>query len=44
MTFRLGHYAITNQGKDSAPLVRTIVFNFWGYKKSEIKVYILKLY
>ena len=44
MTFRLGHYAITYQGKGSAPLVRTIVFNVWGYEKSEIIVYILKLY
>ena len=30
MTLRLGHYSITNQGKGSAALVRTIVFNDWG--------------
>ena len=37
MTLRPGHYAITNQGKGSAALVQTIVFNVWGSQICLIK-------
>ena len=30
MTLKFGHYGITNQGKGSAALVQTIVFNVSG--------------
>ena len=49
MNIQLGHYAITNQDKGSAALVRTLfsMFRVHGFvsskKMSEIKVYILKL-
>ena len=35
MTLRLEHCTVTNQGKGSAALVQTIVFNVWG---SEIRL------
>ena len=42
ITLRLGHYAITNEGKGSAALVRTIVFNVSGSRiissKKSLKV------
>ena len=47
---RLRHYAIKNQGTGRVALAQTIVFNICGSriclikKKSETKVYILKLY
>ena len=37
MILRLGHYAIRNQGKVSAALVRTIVFNVCGSRIRLIK-------
>ena len=37
MTLRLGHYAITNEGKGNAAFVRSIVFNVWGSRIFLIK-------
>ena len=37
MTLRLEHYAVTNQGKGSAALVQTILYNVWGSQIRLIK-------
>ena len=37
MTLRPGHYAVTNQGKGSAALVQTILYNVWGSQIRLIK-------
>ena len=37
MTLRLGHYAEKNQGKGSAALVQTILFNVWSSQIRLIK-------